>query len=330
MNLLDIRNLSTSFFTESGVIRAVQDVSVSLSEDEVIGVVGESGCGKSTLGISIMRLVQPPAGRITAGEVLLEGRDILKVTNRAMREIRGGRISMVFQDPMTSLNPVYTIGNQIIETIVIHRKVSRKEAAEMAIELLQSTGISRARSSISEYPFEFSGGMRQRVMIAMALACRPQVIIADEPTTALDVTIQAQILDLIKSLRESYRTSILLISHDLGVVAEMADRVVVMYAGRIVESGDVSEIFHRPHHPYTSGLLRAIPRLTEEVGSRLYQIEGNPPQMHRLPRGCAFQPRCPRAMPQCAETSPDLKTVAPAHWSACLLDGGAESGRDNE
>lgn len=330
MNLLDIRNLSTSFFTESGVIQAVQDVSLSLAVDEVIGIVGESGCGKSTLGLSIMRLVQPPAGRTMSGEVLLEGRDILKFTNRAMREIRGGKISMVFQDPMTSLNPVYTIGNQIIETIVIHRKVRKKEAVQMAIELLQATGISRARSSISEYPFEFSGGMRQRVMIAMALACRPQIIIADEPTTALDVTIQAQILDLIKSLRKSYRTSILLISHDLGVIAEMADRVVVMYAGRIVESGTVSEIFHRPHHPYTSGLLRAIPRLTEEVGPKLYQIDGNPPQMHRLPSGCAFRPRCPKAMPQCSKTSPVLRTVASEHWSACLLDAGAGSVRDNE
>jgi len=320
MSLLEVNNIRTNFYTESGVVRAVNDVSFALESDETIGIVGESGCGKSATALSLMRLIQPPAGRIVAGAIVIEGRNVLELSAREMRQIRGSVISMIFQDPMTSLNPVFTVGNQIVEALMIHRRMKRKEARERAIELLTTTGISSADKRIDDYPFEFSGGMRQRAMIAMALACQPKILIADEPTTALDVTIQAQILKLIGELKQRNRTAVILITHDLGIVAEMADRVLVMYAGKIIESGAARDIYYSPHHPYTMGLLQSIPRLSSSKDARLYQIDGNPPQLVRLPKGCSFMPRCKYGLPRCAEEVPELRVVAKKHHSACIRD----------
>ena len=320
MSLLEVRNLKTNFYTESGIIRAVNDVSFSLDSDQTVGIVGESGCGKSATALSIMRLIQPPAGRITEGKVTVQGQNLFELSPREMRQVRGSVISMIFQDPMTSLNPVFTVGNQIVEALKIHRQMKRKEARARAIELLTTTGIPSAEKRIDDYPFEFSGGMRQRAMIAMALACQPRILIADEPTTALDVTIQAQILRLIGELKRKNRTAVILITHDLGIVAEMADRVLVMYAGRIVESGSVRDIYYSPHHPYTRGLLHSIPRLTSSRSSKLYQIEGNPPQLLRLPKGCSFCPRCKFCIPDCEKESPRLREVGQQHLSACIRD----------
>jgi oligopeptide/dipeptide ABC transporter ATP-binding protein len=320
MLLLEVGNLKTEYFAESGVVTAVDNISFFLNTDETIGIVGESGCGKSATALSIMRLIHPPVGRITAAKIAISGRDILKLSASEMRQIRGGVISMIFQDPMTSLNPVFTVGNQIIEAIVIHQKMSRIEAKNRAIQLLHTTGIPRAENRLADYPFEFSGGMRQRVMIAMALACQPQILIADEPTTALDVTIQAQILKLISELKQSNRTSVMLITHDLGIIAEMADRVAVMYAGRIVETGSVDDIFYTPHHPYTKGLLKSIPRLTSNISEKLYQIEGNPPQLLKLAPGCSFKARCKYGIDRCAVRVPELRTIDERHQSACILD----------
>ena len=320
MSLLEVCNLKTNFYTESGIVRAVNDVSFSLNSDETVGIVGESGCGKSATALSIMRLIQPPAGRITDGEVRIEGKNLFALSLREMRQIRGSVVSMIFQDPMTSLNPVFTVGNQIVEALKIHRRMRRKEARARAIELLSTTGIPSAEKRIDDYPFEFSGGMRQRAMIAMALACKPRILIADEPTTALDVTIQAQILRLISDLKRKNRTAVILITHDLGIVAEMADRVLVMYAGKIIESGSVRDIYYSPHHPYTKGLLQSIPRLSSSRNSKLYQIEGNPPQLVDLPKGCSFSSRCRYRIRPCEVAIPELRKVGQQHHSACIRD----------
>jgi oligopeptide/dipeptide ABC transporter ATP-binding protein len=320
MSLLDVRNLKTYFATGRGEVRSVDDVSFTLEQGEVLSLVGESGCGKSVTALSIMRLVSPP-GRIVGGEILFEGRNLLKLSEDEMRAIRGNDIAMIFQDPMTSLNPVFTVGDQIAEAIRLHRKVSKKEAWNQAIEGMRDVAIPAPEMRAKSYPHEMSGGMRQRVMIAMALACDPKLLIADEPTTALDVTIQAQILDLLNELREKRNLAMLLITHDLGVVAETADRVAVMYAGKIVEQAFVRELFKRPRHPYTEGLLRAVPRLDEsgeEKKRRLQTIEGVVPNPLDLPPGCRFAPRCEHAQQKCSEGEIPLFDVGANHSSRCI------------
>jgi oligopeptide/dipeptide ABC transporter ATP-binding protein len=323
MNLLDVKNLKTWFATPRGEVRAVDDVSFTLAEGEVLSLVGESGCGKSVTALSILRLVSAP-GRIAGGEILFAGRDLLKLREDEMRAIRGDDIAMIFQDPMTSLNPVFTVGEQIAEAIRLHRKVSRKEAWNQAIEGMRDVAIPAPETRAQSYPHEMSGGMRQRVMIAMALACDPKLLIADEPTTALDVTIQAQILDLLNELREKRNLALLLITHDLGVVAETADRVAVMYAGRIVEQAPVRALFHHPRHPYTEGLLRAVPRLDESGEARkqrLRTIEGVVPNPLHLPPGCRFAPRCEHAREQCRTGEPPLLDLGAQHASRCVRVG---------
>ena len=315
-NLLEIRGLRTHFFTNDGTVKAVDGVSFEIKYGQTLGVVGESGCGKSITAMSAMRLIERP-GKTIAGEIRLDGRDLLKLTEDEMRDIRGNTMSMIFQEPMTSLNPVYTVGDQISEAVQLHRKVDRRQAWDRAIEMLGQVGIADAKRRASAYPHQLSGGMRQRVMIAMALSTNPELLIADEPTTALDVTIQAQILELMKSLREANRMAILLITHDLGVVAEMAQEVVVMYAGKVVERSDVETIFERPHHPYTKGLLASIPRLGEKR-DRLAVIKGVVPNPLNLPKGCLFKRRCPYAMPVC-DIDPPFRAVGPGHVSRCWL-----------
>ena len=320
MSLLEVRNLKTHFATKRGEIRSVDGVSFSIEQGEVLSLVGESGCGKSVTALSIMRLVSQP-GRIIGGEMLFEGRDLLGLREAEMRQIRGNEIAMIFQDPMTSLNPVYTVGNQIAEAIRLHRKVSKKEAWNQVIEGMRDVAIPAPETRAKSYPHEMSGGMRQRVMIAMALACDPKLLIADEPTTALDVTIQAQILDLLNELREKRNLALLLITHDLGVVAEMADRVAVMYAGKIVEEALVRELFGQPRHPYTEGLLRAVPRLDESgeaTKRRLQTIEGVVPNPLDLPPGCRFAPRCLHAREQCGVGEIELARVGEQHFSRCI------------
>jgi oligopeptide/dipeptide ABC transporter ATP-binding protein len=323
-HLLEIRGLRTHFFTQDGTVRAVDGVSFEIGYGQTLGVVGESGCGKSITALSIMRLIERP-GKIMSGEVILDGRNLLALSDEEMRDIRGDTISMIFQEPMTSLNPVYTVGDQIAEAVRQHRKVDRRAAWNRAIEMLEQVGIADAKRRADAYPHQLSGGMRQRVMIAMALSTNPELLIADEPTTALDVTIQAQILELMKSLRERNRMAIMLITHDLGVIAEMADEVVVMYAGKVVERSDVGTIFERPHHPYTQGLLASIPRLGEKR-TRLAVIEGTVPNPLNLPAGCLFKRRCPYAMPVC-DSPPPYQEVAPGQLSRCWLsaDGSAPS-----
>ncbi|MGH9839664.1 MAG: ABC transporter ATP-binding protein [Blastocatellia bacterium] len=320
MSPLEVRNLRTYFVTGRGEVRAVDDVSFTLAEGELLSLVGESGCGKSVTALSILRLVSQP-GRIAGGEIFFEGRDLLKLTEREMRAIRGDDIAMIFQDPMTSLNPVFTVGEQIAEAIRLHRKVSKKEAWNQAVEGMRDVAIPAPETRAKSYPHEMSGGMRQRVMIAMALACDPKLLIADEPTTALDVTIQAQILDLLNELRERRNLALLLITHDLGVVAETADRVAVMYAGKIVEEAPVKELFRHPRHPYTEGLLRAVPRLDESGEARkrrLQTIEGVVPNPLELPPGCRFAPRCEHAREQCRVGEVDLVKVGEHHLSRCV------------
>jgi len=314
--LLEVKNLKTYFHTEDGVVKAVDGVSFEIYKGEVLGVVGESGCGKSVTSLSIMRLVQEPPGKITADTLTFEGDEILKKSESAMRKIRGNDISMIFQEPMTSLNPVYTVGNQISEAIILHQKLSKDKAMKKAVEMLRKVGIPLPEKRVHEYPHQLSGGMRQRVMIAMALSCNPKLLIADEPTTALDVTIQAQILDLMGSLQRDFDAAIMLITHDLGVVAETADRVVVMYAGKVVEYSDVNTIFHKPRHPYTWGLLQSIPRLDEER-ERLLVIEGVVPNPLFLPEGCKFHPRCRFASEKCAEEEPELEDIETGHQVRC-------------
>lgn len=316
-NLLEVKGLATYFFTQDGVVKAVDGISYTLAEGEVLGVVGESGCGKSVHALSIMRLVANPPGRTVAGEIMFEGEDLLKMDDSEMRHIRGNRIAMVFQEPMTSLNPVLTIGRQLTETLELHQNMNKHEARTRAADLLQTVGIPDAARRLSDYPHQFSGGMRQRVMIAMALSCNPRLIIADEPTTALDVTIQAQILELMQSLAEEFGTAMVIITHNLGVVARYAHRVVVMYAGKIVETGTAHDIYLNPKHPYTMALLNSVPRLDASERVRLDAIEGLPPDLIDLPPGCSFAPRCKFAYERCVQETPILEETEPNHTSAC-------------
>ena len=299
--LLRVTDLVTSFRTDEGVLRAVDEASFEIDAGTTVGIVGESGCGKSVTALSIMRLLPEPAGKVDAGKIELDGEDLLRFTERKMQDVRGNKVSMIFQEPMTSLNPVYTVGAQIVEAIRMHQKKSRSEAREHAIEMLKLVGIPSPESNVDSYPHQLSGGMRQRVMIAMALACKPKLLIADEPTTALDVTIQAQILDLLASLQKELGMSILLITHDLGVVAEYAKDVVVMYAGRVVERAKVGEIFAHPRHPYTAALLGCTPRLDQPRRGRMLSIAGSAPSVTSSLEGCAFAPRCPRATETCRD-----------------------------
>jgi peptide/nickel transport system ATP-binding protein len=319
--LLEIDGLKTHFFTRDGIVRAVDGVSFSVFSGETLAVVGESGCGKSVTSLSIMRLVASPPGRIVAGHIRLEGRDLLALSEREMRDIRGNEISMIFQEPMTSLNPVLRIGGQITEALVLHEKLSRSAARARAIEMLRLVGISDPAHSIRQFPHELSGGMRQRVMIAIALACSPKLLIADEPTTALDVTVQAQILDLMGELKRRTGTAIILITHNLGLVAEMAQRVIVMYAGKKVEEAPVTALFARPRHPYTRSLLGSVPRLGASLGetgsTRLAEIPGVVPSLKEEIPGCIFAPRCAYATDRCREVYPPLEEKASGHWVSC-------------
>jgi oligopeptide/dipeptide ABC transporter ATP-binding protein len=314
--LLDVRDLRTHFFTDDGVVRAVDGVSFRVRRGKTLGVVGESGCGKSVTALSVMRLIPPP-GRHVGGRILFEGRDLAILPEPEMRAVRGRDIAMIFQEPMTSLNPVFTVGYQIMEAIRTHLPVSRAEARRRAVELLEKVKIPAAARRVDDYPHQMSGGMRQRVMIAMALACTPRLLIADEPTTALDVTIQAQILDLLRELQQEFRMSVLIITHDLGVVAEVADEVAVMYASKIVEYAPARELFREPLHPYTAGLLRSIPRLDTPKAGKLAVIPGTVPNPLRFPPGCAFHPRCPLAVDRCRAVEPRLRELRPGHWVAC-------------
>jgi oligopeptide transport system ATP-binding protein len=318
--LLEVKNLRTHFFTEEGVVRAVDGVTWHLDEGETLALVGESGCGKSVTAMSILRLIPNPPGRIVDGEIIFDGRDLLKVSDSEMRSIRGNEIAMVFQEPMTSLNPVLTIGAQIREAIELHLGLSEDEATARAVELLELVGIPEAEQRIIDYPHQFSGGMRQRVMIAMALSCNPKLLIADEPTTALDVTIQAQILEIMANLSQEFGTAVLVITHNLGVVARYADRVNVMYAGEIVESGTAVDVFKHAKHPYTVGLLESVPRLDETEHRRLATIEGQPPLLVDPIPGCAFEPRCAWAIEKCATEKPPLEVKTPGHAAACWRD----------
>lgn len=314
--LVEIRNLRTHFRTEDGVVPAVDGVNMYIRRGETLGVVGESGCGKSVTSLSVMRLIPNPPGEIVDGEILFEGRDLLKLPEPEMRKIRGNEISMIFQEPMTSLNPVFTVGDQIAEAIMLHQGLNYKEATAKAVEMLKLVGIPAPEKRVKEYPHQLSGGMRQRVMIAMALSCNPKLLIADEPTTALDVTIQAQILELMKKLKKELGMAIMLITHDLGVVAEMCERVVVMYAGKVVEEADAVSLFKHPLHPYTEGLLESVPRL-DEARERLHVIEGVVPNPLNMPQGCRFHPRCPYAVDKCREVEPELEPVADGRLVAC-------------
>ncbi|GAQ25851.1 ABC transporter ATP-binding protein [Tepidanaerobacter syntrophicus] len=304
-NLVEVKNLKTYFFTEDGVVPAVDGVDFSIKEGETLGIVGESGCGKSVTSLSILRLVPSPPGKIVDGEILFRGENLLKKSESEMRKIRGNDISMIFQEPMTSLNPVFTVGEQIAEAIELHQGLDKKQAMDKAVEMLKLVGIPSAEKRVYDFPHQMSGGMRQRVMIAMALSCNPSLLIADEPTTALDVTIQAQILELMKDLKKKLNTSIMLITHDLGVVAEMAENVLVMYAGKVVEYADVRTIFKEPKHPYTIGLMESIPRL-DQPREKLYVIEGTVPNPFDMPKGCRFHPRCPEAKDICVNREPAL------------------------
>ncbi len=317
-NLLEIKNLTTRFHTEEGVVRAVNGISYTMKEGETLGVVGESGCGKSVHALSILRLIPIPPGKIEKGEVWFKGRDLLKLDESDMRLLRGSEIAMVFQDPMTSLNPVFTIGDQITEALKLHKGLDDIEAQERAAELLDMVGIPDARDRLEDYPHQFSGGMRQRAMLAMALSCDPRLLIADEPTTALDVTIQAQIVHLVKSLQDLLGMAVMWITHDLGLVAELAQTINVMYAGSIVERGDVSDIYKRPRHPYTIGLLGSLPRLDEPPGTKLVSIPGQPPDLIGLSPGCPFAERCGYKVDQCMEHMPNLSpTDDISHVVAC-------------
>ncbi len=315
--LLDVKNLKTQFFTQDGVVRAVDDVSFDIMPGETLGVVGESGCGKSITAMSIMRLIPSPPGKIVQGEILFKGEDIVSMSDEEIRHIRGNEIAMIFQDPMTSLNPVLSINKQLGETLELHMGMNKSQSRRRAIELLEMVGIPEAEDRVNQYPHQFSGGMRQRVMIAMALSCNPSLLIADEPTTALDVTIQAQILDLMKTLQAEHNTAVMLITHDLGVVAGMSDRINVMYAGHVVETASSEELFENPRHPYTVGLLNSIPRLDSEIREKLDPIRGLPPDLIDLPDLCPFVPRCDFAREQCEQKNPPLLDVNAAHRSAC-------------
>jgi len=323
MHLLDVKNLKTHFYTDKGIVKAVDGFSFSIEREKTLGIVGESGCGKSLTALSIMGLVRHP-GRVVGGQILynFNGQTIdlakLKPKCKQMRAIRGNEISMIFQEPMTSLDPVYTIGSQISETLVIHQNLTKMQARKRAIEMLKEVGIPLPEQRVKEYPHQLSGGMRQRAMIAMALSCNPSILIADEPTTALDVTIQAQVLDLMIALRSEFRTAIIIITHDLGVVAEMADDVIVMYVGEGVEKSDVNNIFHNPRHPYTRGLMNSVPSITEPT-HKLESIMGVVPNPINLPPGCRFEFCCPRSLDLCRTQRPSLREVTPKHWVSCWL-----------
>lgn len=321
-NILEIKNMHTYFFTDNGVVKSVDGVDIELKEGSTLGIVGESGSGKSVTALSVMGLLMGTTGKVVEGEILLEGQDITKLSDEERRKIRGNKISMIFQEPMTSLNPVYRIKDQIVESILTHTKMTKKEAEDHAVEMLRLVGIPDPERRAEDYPHQMSGGMRQRVMIAMALACNPELLIADEPTTALDVTIQAQILELINSIREKLNMSVLLITHDLGVVAETADKVVVMYCGRVVEKGTVEEIFTDPRHPYTKGLLESIPRMDKDV-KPLYMIKGIVPDPTNLPKGCPFADRCDRCMDKCREAMPKLVENEKGRAVRCFLENDA-------
>ena len=319
-HLLEIRGLETDFATDDGIVRAVDGVDLTIDRGETLGIVGESGCGKTVTALSTLKLIAMPPGRIAGGQILWLGRDIVPLGHAAMRQIRGKEIGIVFQEPMTSLNPVYSVGAQIAEAVREHEGLGRRGAFDRAVEMLDLVHIANPQHRARDYPHQFSGGMRQRVMIAMALSCNPQLLIADEPTTALDVTIQAQILDLLGELKSQFGTAIMLITHAMGVVAETAQRVVVMYAGKVVEEAPVAELFARPRHPYTQGLIRSIPRLGKAgAKTRLEAIPGTVPSLADLPPGCRFAPRCRFAMPVCTAAVPPLREVAPGHKVACVL-----------
>ncbi len=316
--LLSIEDLSVHFFTEDGLAKAVEHVSFSIPKGKTFALVGESGCGKSVTALSTLQLIPDPPGKIISGKIIMDGQDLLELSKKQMRSVRGNDIAMIFQEPMTSLNPVFTVGDQIIEAIRLHQKKSPEEAHKLAVEMLSSVGIGDAEKRVYEYPHQMSGGMRQRVMIAMAISCRPQLLIADEPTTALDVTIQAQILDLLDELQQKNNMSILLITHDLGIVAERADEIAVMYASQIVEQGDAKSIFGEPMHPYTKGLLKSVPRLGFEE-ERLDTVQGNVPNPLHFPSGCKFHPRCPIGCndEKCKNDEPSLKEVKDGRLAAC-------------
>ena len=315
--LLQVRNLTTQFFTSSGIVRAVDNVSFNVEEGETVAVVGESGCGKSVSALSVLRLVPWPPGKIVGGSINFRGQNLLEMNDADIRRVRGREISMVFQEPMTSLNPVLSIGLQLTETMQHHLELTPAQALKRAAELLEMVGISEPKRRLSQFPHHLSGGMRQRVMIALALSCEPKLIIADEPTTALDVTIQAQILELMKDLTKRLGVALVVITHNLGVVARYADRVNVMYAGKIIEMGSAQQIYHQPHHPYTLGLLASVPRMDQPRGTRLIPIDGQPPDLTRLDGGCAFRPRCRFAVDRCGQEFPPLEDVDSGHVSAC-------------
>ena len=318
--LLQVKGLKTQFFTQDGVVNAVSGIEYDLNEGETLGIVGESGCGKSVSVLSLMRLIPSPPGRIVGGQALFQGRDLLRMDDEEIRSVRGNKIAMIFQDPMTSLNPVLTISQQVSEALELHLGMDKKQARKRTIELLDLVRIPAAADRVDDYPHQFSGGMRQRAMIAMGLSCNPQLLIADEPTTALDVTIQAQIIELVKQLKEEIGMAVLWITHDLGVIAGLAERVNVMYAGYIIESADVKDIYGDPRHPYTLGLLGSIPRLDAERKEKLTPIEGLPPDLIDMPPGCPFAPRCRFAIQRCLEENPTLETVARRHTVACWVD----------
>jgi oligopeptide transport system ATP-binding protein len=321
--LLSVRDLTTRFRTERGEVTAVNRVSFDVSEGETVAIVGESGSGKSVTALSILQLIPNPPGRIESGQILFDGQDLLKLDKAAMQAIRGNKIAMIFQEPMSSLNPAITVGMQVAEPINEHQKLPWDKALEAARGLFGRVRIPDAASRLGAYPHQFSGGMRQRVMIAMALACQPRLIIADEPTTALDVTVQAQILDLLKELTKQTKSALILITHDLGVVARYADRVAVMYGGRIVETAPARQLYKTPRHPYTRGLMASVPRLDGDINQRLVPIEGQPPDLSRLPLGCAFAPRCSSALPRCRTEQPPLEAAAENHYKACFVDAPA-------
>ncbi|HMQ68146.1 MAG TPA: ABC transporter ATP-binding protein [Ignavibacteria bacterium] len=318
--LLEVKNLKTYFYTDDGVAKAVDDVSFTLDKGETLGVVGESGCGKSVTALSIMRLIPEPPGKIAGGEILFKGKNVLNFTEKEMQELRGNDIGMIFQEPMTSLNPVFTCGDQIEEAVILHQKLSKEDAKKKAIEMLNLVGIPAPEQRYNEYPHQLSGGMRQRIMIAMALSCNPEILIADEPTTALDVTVQAQILELVKKLQTELGMGVIIITHDLGVIAEVSTKVVVMYASKVAEYGNVDQIFYNPKHPYTVGLLNSIPKLNSHI-KRLATIEGNVPPPTDYPKGCHFCTRCTFAIEKCWEEEPPLVEVEENHIAACWRTG---------
>jgi len=318
--LLNVKNLKTQFLTDDGLVRAVDGVSFDLYEGETLGLVGESGCGKSVSALSLMRLIPNPPGKIVEGEIWFENRDLLQISEDEIREVRGNKIAMIFQEPMTSLNPVLTIGRQIAEPLELHRHMSKEQALGESVKLLGQVQIPEGKTRVKAWPHQFSGGMRQRVMIAMGLGCNPKLIIADEPTTALDVTIQAQLLQLMKNLTRDYGTALIVITHNLGIVARYADRVNVMYAGRIVEKGTARDIYGDPRHPYTVGLMASVPRLDQDVKTKLLPIEGQPPDLLHVPPGCSFNPRCRYAIEKCHQETPELVKIGEKHEVACWVD----------